>query len=380
MTMSPNSIGQYVPDRDVQWERVAPAEVDLDPSALARAVEFAIEHETVWPRTFYLPDGRYAPLLEWNESGPWSEVLGPVRERGGPAGLILRHGLIVAEWGNTARPDMSFSIAKSYLAVLAGIAFDDGRIKDVDEPVCLTLDSPFFAGTHNSRITWRHLLQQSSEWSGELFGKCDQVDHFRQVGPGADNSMKGRRRELQPPGRLYEYNDVRVNLLSYCLMLLFGRPLPEVLRERVMDPIGASDGWEWLGYANSWVKVGTAWLQSVPGGSHWGGGLLMGARDHARFGLLISRKGVWRGRRILSENWIDAMLAPSPILANYGFLWWLDRATEAKPNLSASAFYALGAGANLIWINPVQDLVVVLRWIQGGALDGFFSRLLLAST
>jgi len=84
--------------------------------------------------------------------------------------------------------------------------------------------------------------------------------------------MKGQRRELQPPGRLYEYNDVRVNLLSCCLMLLFGRPLPEVLRERVMDPIGASDGWEWLGYANSWVEVGTASLQSVPGGSHWGGG------------------------------------------------------------------------------------------------------------
>ncbi|HEX8666231.1 MAG TPA: serine hydrolase [Beijerinckiaceae bacterium] len=373
--MAIRSVAHYAPGRDADWARVAPAAGALEPSRLATAIAFAIAHETVWPRSFYLPDGRYAPLQEWNESGPWSEVVGPVRERGGPAGLVLRDGRIVAEWGDTARPDMSFSIAKSYLAVLAGIAFDDGRIKDVDEPVRVTVDSPFFAGRHNGRITWRHLLHQSSEWSGELFGKSDQVDHFRQVGPGADNSRKGRRRELQPPGSLYEYNDVRVNLLSYCLMLLFGRSLPDVLRERVMDPIGATREWEWLGYSNSWVEIGGARLQSVPGGSHWGGGLFMGARDHARFGLLMARRGVWGGRRILSEAWIEAMLAPSPTLANYGFLWWLDQAAEAKPDVSSGAFHALGAGSNVIRVDPMHDLVVVLRWIQGSALEGFFTRL-----
>ena len=187
-----------------------------------------------------------------------------MREHGGPAGLVLRNGRIVAEWGDTTRPDMSFSIAKSYLAVLAGIAVEDGLIKDVNEPVRLSVDSPLFADSHNGRITWLHLLQQSSEWSGELFGKSDQVDHFRQIGAGADNSRKGQRRDLQQPGSIYEYNDVRVNLLSYCLMLLIGRPLPDVLRERVMDPIGASGEWEWLGYSNSWVDVGGARLQSVP--------------------------------------------------------------------------------------------------------------------
>lgn len=374
--MATNSLGPYVPPRNGDWKCVTPAEAGLDPSRLSAAVEFAIAHETVWPRGFYLPDGRYAPLMEWNESGPWSEIVGPVRERGGPAGLILRGGRIAAEWGDTARADMSFSIAKSYLAVLAGIAFDEGRIKDVNEPVRGTVDSPLFADGRNSQITWRHLLQQSSEWSGELFGKSDQVDHFRQIGPGADNSRKGERRELQAPGSLYEYNDVRVNLLSYSLMLLFGRSLPEVLRERVMDPIGASDEWEWLGYSSSWVDIGGARLQSVPGGSHWGGGLFMGARDHARFGLLMARRGVWGSRRILSEEWVDAMLDPSPTLANYGFLWWLNHPATAMSDLSVSSFHALGAGSNLIWVHPGHDLVVVLRWIQGGAIDGFLSRLL----
>ena len=129
------SLRHYAPGRDIDWARVAPAGAALEPSGLAMAIEFAIEHETVWPRSFYLPNGRYAPLQEWNESGPWSEVVGPVRERGGPAGLVLRNGRIVAEWGDIARPDMSFSIAKSYLAVLAGIAVEDGLIKDVNAPV-----------------------------------------------------------------------------------------------------------------------------------------------------------------------------------------------------------------------------------------------------
>jgi len=221
-----DSLGPYVPSRDSDWKCVAPAEAALDPSRLAAAVEFAIAHETVWPRSFYLPDGQYAPIQEWNESGPWSEVVGPVRERGGPAGLVLRNGRIVAEWGDTTRPDMSFSIAKSYLAVLAGIAVEDGLIKDVNEPVRLSVDSPFFADSHNGRITWLHLLQQSSEWSGQLFGKSDQVDHFRQIGAGADNSRKGQRRDLQQPGSIYEYNDVRVNLLSYCSCSCSGGPYP----------------------------------------------------------------------------------------------------------------------------------------------------------
>lgn len=246
-----------------------------------------------------------------------------MRERGGPAGLILKGGRIVAEWGDTARTDMTFSIAKSYLAVLAGIAFDDGLITDVEEPVGKTVAGPVFSGAHNGQITWRHLLQQSSEWQGEIFGKSDQVDHNRQIGPGADNSRKGQRRELKTPGTFYEYNDVRVNVLSYALLERFRRPLPEVLRERVMDPIGASPDWRWEGYSTSFTEIDGRSIQSVPGGGHWGGGLFIGARDHARFGLLIGRQGDWGGRQILSRDWVRRMLTPSPTLTSYGYLWWL---------------------------------------------------------
>ena len=353
------------------WETTAPAGAGFDAARLQAAVDFARAHESAWPRSFFHPDGRFVGLVEWNEQGPWSEIVGPVRERGGPAGLIVKGGRIVAEWGDTGRTDMTFSIAKSYLAILAGLAVADGLIRDVDERVAASVDGQFFAGAHNAAITWRHLLQQSSEWQGEIFGKSDQVDHNRQVGANADNSRKGERRALHPPGTHYEYNDVRVNLLSYCLLQRFRRPLPEVLRERIMDPIGASADWAWEGYRNSWVEIDGRRVQSVPGGGHWGGGLFIGARDHARVGLLVARRGVWAGRTLLPAAWIDAMLAPSPTLANYGFLWWLNRGPAARATVPASAVSALGAGSNLIWLDPAQDLVAVLRWIDKSAADPF---------
>ncbi|MGX5736923.1 serine hydrolase domain-containing protein [Bosea thiooxidans] len=369
----------YVPAaHGADWQTLTPAEAGFDAGRLAAAVAFAEAHESPWPRSLYYPDGSYVGNVEWNERGPWTEIVGPVRERGGPAGLILKGGRIVAEWGDTSRTDMTFSIAKSYLSVLAGIAFDDGLIRDVEEPVCKSVDDSAFAGPHNGQIAWRHLLQQSSEWQGELFGKSDQVDHNRQIGPGADNSRKGQRRELKTPGTFYEYNDVRVNVLSYALLQRFRRPLPEVLRERIMDPVGASQDWEWQGYENSFVEIDGRRIQSVPGGGHWGGGLFIGARDHARFGLLVARKGEWSGRQLLSRAWIERMLAPSPTLGNYGFLWWLARGPAARPNVPQSAFSALGAGSNIIWADPEQDLVAVLRWINGASSEGFIDRLLAA--
>ena len=360
------------------WQTLTPAEAGFDSGRLAAAVAFAEGHESPWPRSLYYPDGSYVGNVEWNERGPWTEIVGPVRERGGPAGLILKGGRIVAEWGDTSRTDMTFSIAKSYLSVLAGIAFDDGLIRDVEEPVGKSVDDPAFAGPHNGKITWRQLLQQSSEWQGELFGKSDQVDHNRQIGPGADNSRKGQRRELKEPGSFYEYNDVRVNVLSYALLQRFRRPLPEVLRERIMDPVGASQDWEWQGYETSFVEIDGRRIQSVPGGGHWGGGLFIGARDHARFGLLIARKGEWAGRQILSKAWVERMLTPSPTLGNYGYLWWLARGPAARLSVPQSAFSALGAGSNVIWADPEQDLVTVLRWINGASSEGFVDRLLAA--
>ena len=83
-------------------------------------------------------------------------------------------------------------------------------IRDLHEPVCRTVHDGGFQGPHNAPITWHHLLQQTSEWEGELWGKPDLIDRHRSVGGLAGAGKKGTHRDLQPPGRFWEDNDVRV--------------------------------------------------------------------------------------------------------------------------------------------------------------------------
>jgi CubicO group peptidase (beta-lactamase class C family) len=379
-TIANDTRSAYVPGHHGSaWERVKPTASGFDPGKLQAAVAFAVASESCWPRTFYYPDGRYVGIVEWNETGPWSEIVGPVLPREDPAAVILQGGRIVAEWGDASRTDMTFSVAKSYLSVLAGVAVADGLIASVEERVGATVKGPWFASAHNAAITWRHLLQQSSEWEGELWGKPDQVDHNRQVGAGADNSRKGQRRDLKAPGTYYEYNDVRVNLLALCLLKRFGRPLPEVLRERVMDPIGCSQDWRWHGYSTSWIEMGGQRVQSVSGGAHWGGGLFISARDQARLGLLVARRGRWGEKQILPEGWIEAMSAPSATNDRYGYLWWLNRGSQRYRSAPDTCVYAMGAGTNIIWVDREHDLVAVLRWIDKDAVGDFLKELMAAA-
>src|SRR5271155_4776280 len=113
------------------------------------------------------------------EPPPDNAILGPIRPRGAPNGLILRHGRRVAAWGDTRQIDQTFSVAKSYLGILAGLAVADGLIADLDEPVGATARDGGFEGSHNGAITWRQLPQQTSEWEGTLWDKPDMIDRNR---------------------------------------------------------------------------------------------------------------------------------------------------------------------------------------------------------
>ena len=273
------------------WQTVAPRDAGFDAGKLADAIGYANAHECNWPHSMYLDSGEYVGTAYVQEKPPYNTVIGEVRPRGGVNGVILRGGRIVAEWGDTRRTDMTFSCAKSYIALVAGLAFDRGLLS-LDDRVADTVPDDGFASPHNQAITWRHLLQQTSEWQGVLWDKPDSVDHNRQVGLGNDNSRKGTVRALERPGTRFEYNDVRVNRLALSLLRLLRRPLPEVLREAIMDPIGASDSWVWRGYRNSTVEIDGTRMESVSGGGHWGGGLFISSRDHARVGQLVLRRGV----------------------------------------------------------------------------------------
>ena len=344
---------------------------------LATAIEYHLFHESAWRRDFLTEAGRYIGVADEPEAP--DDVLGPVRPRGGPNGIVLRGGYIVAEWGDTRRADMTFSVAKSYLAVLAGLALARGLIRDIDDPARDYALDDGFAAPQNRGVTWRHLLQQTSEWQGTLWGKADTIDHNRDVGKSElGASEKGQARELRPPGTFWEYNDVRVNRLSLSLLQVFRRPLTDVLREAVMEPLGASGDWEWQPYRKAHVEIDGRRMPSVPGGSHWGGGLWMSTRDHARFGLLVHRGGRWGERELVPGPWIEELCRPCPVNPDYGLLWWLNTGRRQFSAAPESCYAARGAGSNVIFIDPEHDLVAVVRWMDKASVDGFV-RLLLES-
>lgn len=354
----------YVPGPGAVWEVRAPEEVGMDGSLLQEAVDYALANETT-----DIPTDPGAYLRDRFEGLPHQEIVGPTVERAGVNGIVIRRGYIVAEWGDTDKEDMTFSVTKSYLSTVAGLAYDDGLIDDLEDPIGEYVTDGTFASPHNAQITWHHLLQQTSEWEGTLWGKPDIADR-----------REGIDRELRTPGTFWEYNDVRVNLMAYSLLHVFRRPLPEVLAERIMDPIGASDDWRWHGYETSWTEIDGTPMQSVSGGGHWGGGFFIDTRDHARFGLLALRDGEWGGERLLSSEWLERATTPTDIQPSYGYMWWLNTDRAQFPSAPATAFYANGAGStNIIYVDREHDLVTVTRWVDGPEHVDEFLRLVLAS-
>jgi CubicO group peptidase (beta-lactamase class C family) len=259
------------------------------------------------------------------------------------------------------------------------LALDRGLIRDLDDPVREYVDDGGFDPPHNSSITWRHLLQLTSEWHGTLWDKPDSVDYHRPTTPDHTGPVKGTARQLHEPGTHWEYNDVRVNRLALALLRVWGQPLPELFKDQIMDPIGASDTWEWHGYENSYVTIGGRRMQSISGGGHWGGGLMIGSRDLARFGYLHLRRGRWRERQLLSESWITTATTPAHIQPGYGCLWWLNTGRARLPSAPESSYFANGWGTNYLWIDPEHDLVAVVRWVKMGSLVGFVQHLLAAT-
>jgi CubicO group peptidase (beta-lactamase class C family) len=232
-----------------------------------------------------------------------------------------------------------------------------------------------FDTPHNAPITWEHMLRQTSDWSGTIWGKPDWADR-----PEGEKPSDYPNRPLHEPGTYYKYNDARVNVLALAALNVWRKPLPQVLREEVMDPIGASSTWRWHGYDNSWVELDGQRMQSVSGGGHWGGGMFINARDMARFGYLFLHKGTWGDRSIVSEKWIAMARTPGPANANYGFMnWFLNTERKPLPSAPATAVTFQGAGTNIIYVDWDNDLIVVVRWIRGGdALNTFLGQVLAA--
>ncbi|HWK83265.1 MAG TPA: serine hydrolase [Caldimonas sp.] len=337
---------------------------------LNAAALFAQAHEVTWPRDpLAAPAAGETPWgVHHDDPPPFDRLRGPVHARGPQSGVVRQHGKEIAAWGEPARADLTFSVAKTYLALLAGVAQGQKLLPDEDSPVALQLPGiGFDDSAHNRAITWTHLLTQTSEWEGSCFGIPDTVDRWRKVAqdPRPAGGPKGGSRPLQAPGTYWEYNDVRINQLALALLYLFRKPLPQVFLEHVLAPLGGGEGYAWRGYDDAWVDLpGVGRVPSVPGGSHWGGGVSISARDQARIGQMLLDGGVGGGHQLIAREWIDRMGAPCPIAPFYGRLLWLNRNGRAFAGAPTRAVFMIGAGGHYVWVDPELDAVVVLRWLD----------------
>src|SRR5215471_7479922 len=344
----------YVPSRD-KWKRRQPADVGMDSAKLNDAIEFMKAHETTSPARDFS-----------DQEIIFGKLLGSIpTERGATNGLIIRHGYVVGEFGDTLRPDPTYSVAKSMLATVAGIALDRGLIRSVDDPVANLVKDGGYDSPHNQLITWRNHLQQESEWEGEMWGK-----NANFLGTEAFGRGEMKPRAIQEAGSYYEYNDVRINRFALSLLRVFKKPVPDIFRDEIMNPIGASSTWKWVPYTNAYVNIDGKRMASVSGGTRWGGGMWISTYDMARFGLLWLRNGKWGDKQIVSPAYVKMATTPSAHGPNYGFLWWLNTDGKRRPGMSTAAFEAQGQGGNTIHVNPALDLVVVWRW-SANATEGF---------
>ena len=346
-----------------QWQSRSPAALGIDSAALQLAIAYAQANGSTWD-------------FDRDQVRTFGTPLGPLpKQRAATNGIILRHGYIVAQFGDTKANDPVYSVAKSFLSTVASLAVQRGLIKSVNDPVASYIHDGGYDSPHNSRITWKNHLQQESEWEGSLWGKNADFVGAEQFGRG-----ERRPRATQEPGAYYEYNDVRINRFSLSLARIFGTSIPEVLRTNIMDPIGASSNWQWVPYGNSVVDIGGTPIGSVSGGTRWGGGLWINSEDLARFGLLILNHGRWNTRQLVSEQWLTDAVVPSAHGPDYGYLWWLNTKQKQWPSGPASSFGALGNGSNIIWIDPAHDIVFVWHWYADRAMDGMIQRIMAAVT
>ncbi len=377
----------YYPGTWGNWETKNPDDVGLNSSKIDAVIKYAQEMEVDNPRNM--------EINHYQSFGkePFGYGIGPFKDRGEQTGIIIKNGYIIAEWGEPFRVDMTHSVTKSFLSSTIGIAYDKGLIRDINDKVdrymapILVMEFEAqrnkaddfgkpkvmepFKGAHNSKITWNHLLRQTSDWEGNLWGKPDWADR-----PSRD-AGEWLNRELREPGTVWEYNDTRVNVLALAAMNVLREPLPKVLRESIMDKIGASPTWRWNGYENSWVVIDGQVMQAVSGGGHWGGGMFISARDQARFGYLTLRNGRWNNEQILSEEWLKMARTPTDTNQNYGFMnFFLNTDEKPLPSAPKTAFYHLGAGNNMVYVDQENDLVIVARWIKREAMDGIVKRVL----
>ena len=286
----------------------------------------------------------------------FGSLLGSVpNKRAKTNGVVIYKGYVVAEFGDTTWVDPTYSVAKSMMATVAGIAVRDGR--------SATSTSRSAASSRTAATTRRATPRSPGRCTCSRRPSGKATCAARRPTSSATRLRRGRAQAARAaaPGSYYEYNDVRINRSALSLLRTFNKPVPEVFREQVMDVIGASNTWKWVPYHNSYVEVDGKQVASVSGGTRWGGGMWINSWDMARFGYLWLRGGKWGEQADPAARLREGGLGPSAHGPDYGYLWWLNTKGKNYPGLPANVYGARGAGSNTMSSRPTTT------WSWSGA-------------
>ena len=309
----------------------------------------------------------YWPTTDWQEASPQEHGMDPsvlakldtyvaavpplIR-----AILVVRHGYLVFEkyyHGNTkSNYQMLRSATKSVTSALVGIALQQGYIRSLDQTLPDFFPHYFTAQTNpcKKEITLRHLLTLTH---GFLPDHVVERTYPQKPASYLETALV-EAMMLAPPGQLFAYSSIGVELLSILLSQLTHMNLIDFAKEHLFGPLGIATD----------EQAGFLWETDNQGYYHGSGGLHLLPRDMAKFGYLYLNNGYWEGQQIIPAYYVKSSTQPQsaggiPEFARYGYLWWV---TEQQGH---RAFFAAGRGGQYIYVIPDLDIVITISSTVG---------------
>ena len=266
--------------------------------------------------------------------------------------VVLKHGDIVYEdyYLGTKQSDqrISWSVAKSYISVLIGIAIDRGQINSIED---LASDyAPEIRGTPYEQVAIKDLLQMSSgvifdENYGRYNSDINKMSRILALGGSMDKFALEQRKRHAEPGEIWKYVSIDTHILGLVLRRATGQNLSDLMAEYILKPLGTTGS--------------PYFITDSQGVAFALGGLNLTTRDYAKFGEMVRQNGIFQGHRIVSENWIIESTTPSANTPSnafqYGYQWW------APPDANNGEFFAYGVYGQCIYIDKSFGVVIAIN-------------------
>lgn len=268
-----------------------------------------------------------------------------------PASFLVAWGdtIIYEEYWNDHNQEKlsnSFSMAKSIVSLLIGVAYDEGKIQSLDEPVANYL--PEF-NDEKKDITIRHILTMSSglSWSESYVSPfCDVAELYYDTD---DRDLALNRRTIEEPlGETFKYKSGDTQVLMYILQAATGKTVSEYASEKLWKPMGAESEamWSLAGDDNSAEKAFCCFYAI--------------SRDFLRLGKLVNNRGNWNGQQLVSEAYVEEFASLAPLIKGnskpnqvYGFQYWV------YTGMPYEVTYFRGMSGQYIISIPEKALVIV---------------------